>query len=198
MKVISLFTGCGGLDLGFESSGFEIVVINDSWNKAIETYQANHKKYDYEIVLGDITKKEIHDRIIQSSKKHKVDLVIGGPPCQEFSSAGERNGNGKRANLTPEFAEIVCQIKPKWVVMENVNTIRTIGERQLKKCKNILHEAGYGITSVILNAEEFGVPQKRKRLVLIGSECPSNHGQEARLSKCECSCGCPNRTDTDE
>ncbi len=167
MKTVSLFTGCGGLDLGFRSSGFNIILVNDSWNKAIETYQANHKKFDYEVVLGDITKKQIHDKIIQFSKKQKVDLIIGCPPCQEFSSAGERKGIGKRANLTPEFAKLVCQINPKWAVMENVNTIRSIGEQQLKKCKDIFHKAGYGITTVVLNASEFGVPQKRKRLILI-------------------------------
>lgn len=167
MKTVSLFTGCGGLDLGFRSSGFDIILINDSWNKAIETYQENHKKSDYEVVLGDITEEQIHNKIIQFSKIQKIDLVIGGPPCQEFSSAGERKSDGKRANLTPEFAELVCQISPKWVVMENVNTIRSIGEKQLKKCKDIFHKAGYGITTIILNASEFGVPQKRKRLILI-------------------------------
>jgi DNA (cytosine-5)-methyltransferase 1 len=168
LNTISLFTGCGGLDLGFRSSGFNIVLINDSWDKAIETYQANHTELNYEIISGDISKKEISRRIITSAKKQKIDLVIGGPPCQEFSSAGGRNANGKKANLTPQFAELVCQISPKWVVMENVNTLRSIGDQQLKKCKDIFQKAGYGITILILNAADFGVPQKRKRLILIG------------------------------
>jgi DNA (cytosine-5)-methyltransferase 1 len=167
LNTISLFTGCGGLDLGFRSSGFNIVLINDSWDKAIETYQINHTKSDYEVISGDITKKEISERIITSSKKQKIDLIIGGPPCQEFSSAGERKANGLKANLTPQFAELVCQIQPKWVVMENVNTLVSIGDQQLKKCKDIFQKNGYGITTTILNAADFGVPQKRKRLILI-------------------------------
>jgi len=167
MKIISLFSGCGGLDLGFRNVGFETVLVNDVWERALETYAENNKEKSFESVLGDITKKDIRDRIVQSSKNNDIDIVLGGPPCQDFSSAGGRNGNGKRANLTPEFAEIVSEIKPKWAVMENVNTIRVTGERQLKKCKNILHNSGYGITISILNSADFGIPQERKRLILI-------------------------------
>ena len=167
LKVASLFSGCGGLDLGFKNAGFEIVLVNDSWNIALETYRKNNRGSNYKIIDGDVTEKKVSEEIINFSKKQKIDIMIGGPPCQDFSSAGIRNGHGDKANLTPEFAKIAVETKPKWIVMENVNTIASIGEGQLNECKKILYASNYAVTTVILNAADYGIPQNRKRLFLI-------------------------------
>ena len=93
-------------------------------------------------------------------------MIIGGPPCQDFSSAGLRNEDNGRGNLTLSFAHIVSSISPEWFVMENVATI--IKTNKLLEAKAIFKEAGYGLTQVVLNAALCGVPQKRKRFFLIG------------------------------
>jgi DNA (cytosine-5)-methyltransferase 1 len=167
LRLVDLFCGAGGLSKGFEKAGFETVAVVDNWNEALETFKINRKNSALTI-LGDVLDTEVRNEIIDIARSETVDLVIGGPPCQDFSSAGQRNGNGHNSNLTPLFAEIVAAIKPTWVVMENVNTIRSIGEAQLGKCKEILRKAGYGITIAILSAADFGVPQDRKRLFLMG------------------------------
>jgi DNA (cytosine-5)-methyltransferase 1 len=157
LRVLSLFSGCGGLDLGFVQVGYSIVWANDIDHWACETYKKNIGNHIYEGDVADIDYRTLP----------KCDIVIGGPPCQDFSQAGTRNGNGERANLTPLFAKVACELKPKWIVMENVNTILSIGEKQLSRCMSMLHDCGYGITATILNSVDFGVPQTRKRLFLI-------------------------------
>jgi len=167
MKVIDFFSGCGGLSLGFQNAGFSIVKSYDNWEKAVETYKQNFQDHPIEMVDLNELNNENHPELkfLKSLKPH---IIMGGPPCQDFSSAGKRNGNGHRGNLTPLFAELVAKISPNWVIMENVNTIKTTGDGQLKKAKKILTDAGYGISTAVLNAADFGVPQNRKRFFLIG------------------------------
>ncbi len=166
MKVVDLFAGCGGMSLGFAKEGFEIVGSYDNWDKAIETYKKNMPEhYTVKIDLKDFLN-EAHPEMVRL-KEINPDIIIGGPPCQDFSSAGKRKASGKNGNLTPLFAQIVTILKPNWVVMENVNTIKSIGESQLKKVKELLKNAEYGISTMILNAADFGVPQNRKRFFLI-------------------------------
>lgn len=165
--VIDLFCGAGGLSVGFQMAGFQVIAANDIWKSAIETYKANHNDPNVEVILGDASQAEIRSRIVRIGKSNKVDAIIGGPPCQDFSSAGHRTGEGERANMTPLFAEIVKEILPTWVIMENVNTILSIGEKQFRKAEEMLHDAGYGITITVLNAMDFGAPQDRKRMFLV-------------------------------
>jgi DNA (cytosine-5)-methyltransferase 1 len=164
LTVLDLFAGAGGMSKGFELAGFKVIAANENWEPAIKTFKSNHG--NAEMIFGDINNGDIKKRIIDSFKGG-VDLVIGGPPCQDFSSAGKRDGSGSRGNLTPIFAEVATKLRPRWVVMENVNTILSIGNKQLAECKKTLHESGYGITTTILNAADFEVPQKRKRMFLI-------------------------------
>ncbi|MFM6842221.1 MAG: DNA cytosine methyltransferase, partial [Dolichospermum sp.] len=112
-----IFSGCGGLSLGFQNSGFEIVAAFENWKSAINVYQQNFHHPIFEYDLSQVNNNYL------IFKELLPDLIIGGPPCQDFSSAGKRNENLGRANLTLIFTNIVTLIKPKWFVMENVDRI---------------------------------------------------------------------------
>lgn len=158
MRVIDLFAGCGGMSLGFENAGFDVVAAFDSWDAAITIYESNF--------THPIYKKDLNvDDVIQQISDLHPDLIMGGPPCQDYSIAGKRE-LGKRANLTIRFGEIVSTIKPTWVVFENVYNIERFST--VTVLKQMLSDAGYGITTRILDASRCGVPQKRQRFFLIG------------------------------
>ena len=158
MRVVDLFSGCGGMSLGFKEAGFDIVGAFDNWDAAVEIYKANFKHPIYKADLRNAD-------YIQTIKELNPDLIVGGPPCQDYSIAGKRE-MGKRANLTIKFGEIVSQVKPTWVVFENVYNIERFPT--LPQLKDILMNAGYGISTKVLDASLCGVPQKRKRFFLVG------------------------------
>lgn len=160
MKAVDLFCGCGGLSLGFEKAGIEVVSSYDNWIPAIKTYLYNFSHPIHQIDLSAA------DSASEHISKFSPDMIIGGPPCQDFSSAGLRNEDNGRGDLTLSYAHIVANIKPEWFVMENVSTITKT--RKLVQAKEIFKAAGYGMTQVILDASLCGVPQKRKRFFLIG------------------------------
>lgn len=158
MRVIDLFAGCGGMSLGFENVGFDIVAAFDNWDAAITIYESNFSHPIYKKDLGA-------DDVIQQISDLHPDIIMGGPPCQDYSIAGKRE-LGKRANLTIRFAEIVSTVKPTWVVFENVYNIERFSTVTVLKQK--LSDAGYGITTRVLDASRCGVPQKRQRFFLVG------------------------------
>ncbi len=174
MKVIDLFSGCGGLSLGFQTAGYEILAAFDNWESAIKVYKEN---FDHPIYSIDLSSLEA----INELKKYDADIIIGGPPCQDFSSAGKRNEMLGRADLTIYFANIVATVKPKWFVMENVEQI--IKTSTLKKAKEIFKNAGYGLSQIILNANLVGVPQNRKRFFLLGELNATNNTIDYLLQK---------------
>ena len=108
MRVVDLFSGCGGMSLGLQQAGFKIVGAFDNWDPAIAIYKKNFK---HPIFKTDLSCDEAKDVV----RKLKPDMIVGGPPCQDYSIAGKRN-LGKRANLTIRFAEIVAFVKPTWVI----------------------------------------------------------------------------------
>lgn len=158
MRVIDLFAGCGGMSLGFENVGFDIVAAFDNWDAAITIYESNFSHPIYKKDLG------VDDVIQQISDLHP-DIIMGGPPCQDYSIAGKRE-LGKRANLTIRFAEIVSTVKPTWVVFENVYNIERFST--VTVLKQMLSDAGYGITTQVLDASRCGVKKKRQRFFLVG------------------------------
>lgn len=158
MRVVDLFSGCGGMSCGFEQAGFDVVGAFDNWDAAIRIYQSN---FDHPIYKRDLGT----DDITPIVRELKPDLVMGGPPCQDYSIAGKRQ-IGERANLTVHFADVVIAVKPSWVVFENVYNIERFPT--LPKMEAKLREAGYGITTHVLDASRCGVPQKRRRFFLIG------------------------------
>lgn len=184
MKVVDLFSGCGGMSRGFENANFEIVAAFDNWKAAKEIYELNFK---HPIYMDDLMSEEAEHKLDNLN----FDMIIGGPPCQDFSIAGNRNDNGKRANLTIRFAELVIKYKPKWFVMENVYNITR--SKILPEAISILKEGGYGLTYEVLNASFLGVPQARKRFFMIGklheedgfirNEMLSNHSKNPMTVK---------------
>lgn len=159
MKVVDLFAGCGGLSLGFEKAGYDVVAAFEWWDAAINCYKENFQhpivKHDLSDVVGSI----------EEVRKYEPDMIIGGPPCQDFSSSGKRI-EADRAVLTDCFAGIVTGIKPKYFVMENVDRARL--SRSYASAREIFKQAGYGLTEIILDASLCGTPQKRKRFIVFG------------------------------
>lgn len=160
MRVVDLFCGCGGLSLGFQNAGFELVAAYDKWAVALNVYRENFNHH-----AGELDLSNVNDSVTEISAYYP-DMIIGGPPCQDFSSAGKRDENNGRGDLTINFAEIVSRVKPAWFVMENVS--RIIKTNKLIEAKRIFKQAGYGLTQQVLDASFCGVPQKRKRFFLIG------------------------------
>lgn len=158
-RVVDLFSGAGGLSLGFQRAGFEMVGSFDSWDRAVEVYRNN---FDHPAFVTDLSDAE---DVIPKIAALKPNLIIGGPPCQDFSQAGKRNEGG-RANLTHIFSKIVAELRPEMFIMENV--ARAESSNAYKMAREEFREAGYGLTEIVLDASLCGVPQKRKRFFCIG------------------------------
>ncbi len=159
MKVVDLFSGCGGMSLGFQNAGYTIEAAFDNWKPAVDVYREN---FDHPILTKDLS----DSNVVKDIQQYKPDIIIGGPPCQDFSSAGHRNESLGRADLTISFAEIIVQVKPTFFVMENVDRIMKSSIYQ--QVRELFSANGYGLTAKVLDASYCGVPQKRKRFFLIG------------------------------
>lgn len=160
IKVVDLFAGCGGLALGFQNSGFDVIAAFDNWKPALETYKKNFNHDVVDVDLGD------EDLATDKIKQYNPDMIIGGPPCQDFSSAGKRNEDLGRGDLTVSYARIIAKIKPKYFLMENVSRINKT--TKILQAKRIFKDAGYGLSERVLDASFCGAPQARKRYILIG------------------------------
>lgn len=160
MRVVDLFCGCGGMSLGFQKAGFDVVAAYDNWEAALNVYRLNFSHPAQSMDLSNI------DESVLAIDGLVPDIIIGGPPCQDFSSAGKRNEDGGRGDLTISYAKIISQVRPKWFVMENV--ARITKTQKLLEAREIFKKAGYGLSQQVLDASYCGVPQKRKRFFLIG------------------------------
>lgn len=174
--IFDLFAGCGGLSQGFLDVGnFNIPIANEFWKPAQLTYAQAHK--DTHLFEEDI-KELTNDKIKKELKKQKIkniDIIIGGPPCQGFSMAGKRWTKDPRNKLFVEFARIVDFLKPKFFIFENVKGLLTMKDTSgnfviseiVKEFEKV--DGGYYLTYKILNSADYGVPQKRERIILIGT-----------------------------
>lgn len=160
ITAVDLFSGCGGMSLGFSRAGFDVLAAFDNWMPAIEVYRKNFDHPIFQQDLSDV------DATVELIRNYSPSVIFGGPPCQDFSTAGHQDENGGRAILSIAFAEIVARLSPRWFVMENVATIRNT--QSYKQACGIFHDAGYGLSCKILNAAYCGVPQIRKRMFIIG------------------------------
>lgn len=162
IEVVSLFSGGGGLDLGFIKAGYEIIWAVDNNKNAVETYKRNIGNH---IELADIA--NLHASLIP-----QADVVIGGPPCQSFSLAGNRHTEDKRGQLVWRYIHIIEHLKPKAFVFENVTGLLSAKNKKGEKIIDLLTEAfakiGYNISSQVMNAADYGVPQRRKRVIIVG------------------------------
>lgn len=160
MKVVSLFSGAGGLDLGFQMAGHEIIWANDIYEDAVATYRKNLGDH---IVLGDISE-------IDTDDIPDCDIVIGGFPCQGFSVANtKRHAADERNALYKQLIRVVKAKKPKFFLAENVKGITTLEHGKVfQMILNDFSSMGYKVISQILNAANYGVPQTRLRVIIIG------------------------------
>lgn len=162
MKVMSLFSGAGGLDLGFERAGFEIPVANEYDKSIWATYKANHPKTL--LVEGDIR------AIRETDLPDEIDGIIGGPPCQSWSEAGALRGiDDARGQLFFDYIRILKNKQPKFFLAENVSGM--LANRHSQAVQNLLNmfdESGYDVSLTLANAKDYGVAQERKRVFYIG------------------------------
>ena len=161
MNIVSFFAGAGGLDLGFEKAGFNVVWANEYDKDIWETYEKNHKKtiLDRRSIVN-----------IESNEVPECDGIIGGPPCQSWSEAGSLRGiNDKRGQLFYDFIRILEAKQPKFFLAENVSGMLLERHSEaLKNIKEMFKNAGYRLSFKLLNASDFDVPQDRKRVFFVG------------------------------
>lgn len=166
MNIISLFSGCGGLDLGFERAGFNIPVANEFDKTIWATFKANHPQTH--LIEGDV--RQVTRKDIEPFLSGEVDGIIGGPPCQSWSEAGALRGiEDARGQLFYDYIRILTEFRPKFFLAENVSGM--LANRHSEAVQNILklfREAGYNVSLTLVNAKDYGVAEERKRVFYIG------------------------------
>lgn len=164
--VLDLFCGCGGLSLGFEHAGYNLLLGIDMWEDALVTYAHNHKNNN--TLCADLANLNVED-VERKISRNKVDVIIGGPPCQGFSIAGKRIVTDERNSLYKAFVKMVEHFKPKAFVLENVPNILSIGGGVVRD--SIIKDfsaLGYSVATKVLLASDYGVPQNRRRAIFVG------------------------------
>ncbi len=169
LTAIDLFSGPGGFSNGLEKAGFEVLTGIDFDKDAVETYNLNHKNPAMLADLTDLDPKEIQKFI----GTKKLDVIVGSPPCQGFSVAGRRYAEDPRNKLYKEFVRVVSFFKPKIVVLENVYGLiemrKKDGRKVVEDIIKDFEELGYNIEVKVLNAADYGVPQRRRRAIFIAN-----------------------------
>ena len=162
-EVVSLFSGCGGLDIGFQMSNFKIIWANENDKMACQIYRDNlHEN----IICEDVSKVQLND-------VPDCDVLIGGPPCQAFSMIGKRDVNDRNFNLVWNFLSVLKKKQPDKFLIENVTGLKSAmdgnGDKVLELLVQKIESLGYSVTTATLNAADYGVPQRRKRLFIMGT-----------------------------
>lgn len=166
-KIIDLFSGVGGFSLGFEMAGYESVFAIDFWKDAVATYNHNREAPIAEVMnIHDLTT----ERINKIMKEHKIEGIIGGPPCQGFSTVGTRDINDERNHLYLEYCRVVKEVRPKFFVIENVKGLLTLNKGMFKNdIMDRFSELGYIVSEPqLMDAANYGVPQHRQRVFFVG------------------------------
>lgn len=169
---LDLFCGAGGLSEGFKMENFNLVGSIEIVKHAFNTFKFNNStNSNKHFILGDITEKSIRSKLLSLKDQMDIGIIVGGPPCQGFSTAGCRNPNDERNQLFKYFVEFVDKLNPEFFVMENVPGILSMQKGEIiKEIINSFENIGYNVSIPFkLKAEEFGVPQKRRRVFIIGS-----------------------------
>ena len=167
MRVVSLFSGCGGLDLGFRQAGFELIWAVDNWPDAVATYRRNLGNH---VVQADLRTVEVDD-------VPEADVIIGGFPCQGFSVANTgRSHDDKRNDLYLEFVRLLAALRPRFFVAENVKGILSLaGGEVFSMILSDFGSAGYQVVLSVLRATDYGVPQNRERVIILGVRKDLDH-----------------------
>lgn len=175
LDAVDLFSGAGGLHMGFEKAGFNIKLCIDNDVQVEKTHKRNFPNIP--MIDRDIRKVPA-DEIKSYLSDGKVDVIIGGPPCQGFSTIGKRSSsdpnkryqNDPRNELVLTYAKLIRELRPKFIVMENVKGILTLDKgRYLKNVLQQLHDAGYAAEAKLINMADYGVPEIRYRVIIIGN-----------------------------
>ncbi len=179
LTAISLFTGAGGMDVGFEKAGVKVVFANELMKEAADTYCANHPQA---VMVND----DIYNVLDTLDQYKGVDLVFGGPPCQGFSVAGKMDPDDEPSKLIFTFLDVVEKVQPHVFVMENVKALGFIDkwEPVRKKYLERANSLGYNCHPFILNATEYGVSQKRERVFFIGIKGNADPFFECHMRDC--------------
>jgi DNA (cytosine-5)-methyltransferase 1 len=173
-NVLDLFCGCGGLSYGFhKNNNYNIVVANDIWSDAIDTYKHNWKTTP--TILGDICDPAIKTDIISRFTGIKCNIIIGGPPCQAYSMAGKRDPDDPRAQLFKEYLSMVKTLNPDICVMENVKGMLSAkylntSQKVIDKIVQEFNQCGYTIKYKLLDSSQYGVPQRRERIIILATK----------------------------
>lgn len=166
-KVLDLFCGGGGFSTGFEQGGFEVLAGVDEDEDSLDTFDKNHDAPSYNIDLSEVDSEELLHRV--GVDKSEIDGVIGGPPCQGFSQAGDRNPDDERNKLVKNYFSIIGELKPDFFVMENVRAITyDRNSHIIEYIEERLNKTDYSYEYDVLNAADYGVPQTRKRIFILG------------------------------
>ena len=170
---IDLFSGAGGLSCGLTMAGFTPVASVEIMPEAVETYKYNFvqkKKYDEDVETRDIRKEEVKQALYDSIGGKHIHLLVGGFPCQGFSLAGNRVITDERNSLYLEMLKIVDHIRPEYIVMENVEGLRSMMNGKIEeKIISDYKKIGYEINVTVLNSADYGVAQTRRRVIFIGN-----------------------------
>lgn len=184
MTAVSLFSGAGGLDAGFEKAGFQIVYANEFDHDAACTWRVNRPLYSQVMHEGDISV------LLPELGQYKgtIDVLFGGPPCQGFSVAGKMDPNDERSELIFTFLKAVQLVRPKFFVMENVKALGTLEKWASVRNRYIsmATELGYSVGYAVFHTAEYGVPQKRDRVIFIGVQNGSPTAFFKEMEKLKC------------
>jgi len=170
LSVIDLFCGAGGLSEGFRQAGYDVLAGNDFFEAAGETFAATHPEAKF--LPGPIQQYKADDFLKAAGlEAGELEVLVGGPPCQGFSVYNHQRGlHDERSSLYQEYLRIVAGLRPNWIVLENVTGMTSAGGgAAVKAILDGLGNLGYSVKAKILRAEEYGVPQERRRLVFIGN-----------------------------
>jgi DNA (cytosine-5)-methyltransferase 1 len=162
-KFVDLFAGSGGLSYGLQQAGWEPILACEIWDDAVQTYRTNFG--DHPVFYNDI--KLLSEKALGDLLDGDPDWVVGGPPCQGFSTIGKRKANDERNGLFKEFGRVVSILRPKNFLIENV-----LGLRDMSFVQPVCHyfrQLGYSVSPFVVRAADFGVPQLRRRVLFVGS-----------------------------
>lgn len=190
IKLYSFFSGCGLLDLGMEEAGFDIAMVSEKYEPFLEAYKYSRKKmkikepeYGYfnDDICDYLEENSKLDILIEKDKRDSIIGFIGGPPCPDFSTAGKNKGiNGDNGKLSKTYFDLICKEKPDFFVFENVKGLwRTKKHKEFyDNMYNKMKKQGYYLLDKLLNSLEYGVPQERERVIMIGIKVGSQKNKD--------------------
>ncbi len=176
--VVDIFCGVGGISKGFEKAGYDVLLGIDNNNEALKVFKRNHPNAGVlNADIRDVTASSIRELL----KGIKIDILVGGPPCQGFSMAGKRDPSDPRNVLFYEFARLAKELKPSWILIENVRGLASAKTVDGKLAIDVIKESfvkDFEMKHYFVNSADFGVPQKRKRIIFVGSRKKTNFNFE--------------------